>query len=58
MNRKMETQKNAGIWMDHFSVHLIDLSEEKNSHSISSKFTYNTKEEALSRSENIMHNKE
>lgn len=54
----METQKNAGIWMDHFSVHLIDLSEEKNSHSISSKFTYNTKEEALSRSENIMHNKE
>jgi len=54
----METQKTLGIWMDHLNANLIDLYAEKNSHSISSEFTFDIKEEALSRSENIMHNKE
>jgi stalled ribosome rescue protein Dom34 len=54
----METQKTLGIWMDYLNANLIDLYAEKNSHSISSEFTFDIKEEALSRSENLMHNKE
>ena len=53
----MKTQKNLGIWMDHSTANLIDLDPQKNNQSISSKFTFNTKEEALNRSENLMHNK-
>ena len=53
----METNKNLGIWMDHSIANLIDLNTKKNNHSISSKFTSNTKEEALNRSEKGMHNK-
>lgn len=54
----MKTRKNLGIWMDHSTAHLIDITEEENDHSISSKFTFSAKEEALTRSENIMQNKE
>jgi hypothetical protein len=57
-NKKMETNKNLGIWMDHSVANLIDVSAPKNSCTIHSKFTHDTKEEALSRSENLMHNKE
>lgn len=53
----METQKQLGIWMDHSSANLIDLNSKKKSHSIISKFTFDTKEEALNRSEKGMHNK-
>ena len=53
----METNKNLGIWMDHSIANLIGLNAQKNNHSISSKFTSNTKEEALNRSEKGMHNK-
>ncbi|NHN24781.1 hypothetical protein FIA58_003745 [Flavobacterium jejuense] len=53
----METQKNLGIWMDHSNAELIDLNSKKKSHVITSKFTFNTKEEALNRSEKSMHNK-
>lgn len=53
----MKTNKNLGIWMDHSISHLIDLNAKKNNRSISSKFTSNTKEEALNRSEKGMHNK-
>ena len=49
--------KNLGIWMDHSIAHLIDLNSKKKKHSIVSKFTFETKEEALTRSENLMHNK-
>jgi len=52
----METKNNLGIWMDHSTANLIDLNSNIN-HSINSEFTFNTKEEALSRSENLMHNK-
>ncbi|MDZ4681963.1 MAG: hypothetical protein SH848_08280 [Saprospiraceae bacterium] len=54
----MEPQKKLGIWMDHSTANLIDLNSKENCHSISSKFTFNAKEEALSRSESLMHNKE
>ncbi len=53
----MKTQKNLGIWMNHSTANLIDVHAKKNDHSILSKFTFNTKEEALSRSEKSMHNK-
>lgn len=52
----METIKNLGIWMDHSSAKLIDLNK-KNSNCIQSKFTFDTKEEALQKSESLMHNK-
>jgi len=54
----MKTQKKLGIWMDHSTANLIDLNTDKNNHSIVSKFTSVKKEEALSKSENLMHNKE
>uniref|UniRef100_UPI0040480D79 hypothetical protein n=1 Tax=Flavobacterium sp. TaxID=239 RepID=UPI0040480D79 len=53
----METQKNLGIWMDHATAQLIDLNSKKKSHSITSKFTFETKEAVLQRSEKSMHNK-
>lgn len=52
------TKKNLGIWMDHLHANLIDLDAVKNNHTIKSNFTFSVKEETLSRSENIMHNKE
>jgi len=54
----MEKQENLGVWMDHSTAHLIDVGAKKNNHAISSKFTSDTKEEALKRSESLMHNKE
>ncbi len=44
--------------MDHSTANLIDLNSTKEQHSITSEFTFDVKEEALSRSENLMHNKE
>lgn len=54
----METNKILGIWMDHSTANLIDLNSKKNSRSISSNFTHSEKEEALNKSESLMHNKE
>jgi stalled ribosome rescue protein Dom34 len=53
----MEIKKNIGIWMDHSNANLIDLQTGKSDHTIVSEFDFETKEEALQRSENIMHNK-
>jgi stalled ribosome rescue protein Dom34 len=53
----MKKQKTLGIWMDHSTANLIDLESKKDNHSIVSDFTFDTQEEALSRSENLMHNK-
>lgn len=55
---EMETKKHLGIWMDHLNAHLIDINSKKNNHSITSNFTFSTKEEALNKSEILMHNKE
>lgn len=54
----METKKYLGIWMDHLTAHLIDLNTITKNHSITSAFTFNAKENALKRSENLLHNKE
>lgn len=54
----METKKKLGIWMDHLNADLIDLSTQKNSFTITSKFNYYEKEKALNKSESLMHNKE
>lgn len=53
----METTKQLGIWMDHSIANFINLNTKKDV-SIISEFTFDVKEEALSRSEDIMHNKE
>jgi stalled ribosome rescue protein Dom34 len=53
----MKTQKNLGIWMDHSIANLIDFKAEKKNRAILSTFTSNTQEEALNKSENLMHNK-
>ncbi len=54
----MKALKNLGVWMDHSDANLIHLDTENSSSSITSKFTSGTKEEALHKSENLMHNKE
>ncbi len=53
----MKTQKKLGSWMDHSTANLIDLNFKKHRRSITSDFTFDTKEEALNKSENLMHNK-
>lgn len=53
----METKNNIGIWMDHSNAHLIEANPRGNKRSIASDFSFSTKEEALGRSENLMHNK-
>ncbi|WP_317898077.1 hypothetical protein [Aurantibacillus circumpalustris] len=54
----MDAIKTLGIWMDHSTADLIDMDTENSSSSITSKFTNNTKVEAMHKSENLMHNKE
>ena len=53
----MENNKNIGIWMDHAAANFIDINALENNHSIVSKFTYETMDEAIHKSENLMHNK-
>ena len=53
----MKANNNLGIWMDHSAANLIDINSKNECRSIVSKFTSETKEEALIRSESLMHNK-
>jgi stalled ribosome rescue protein Dom34 len=53
----MKTEKTLGIWLDHASAELIDLNLDTKMETIVSEFTFETKEEILSRSERSMHNK-
>lgn len=53
----MNTNKNLGIWMDHSTANLIALKGLKSIKKIESDFTHNKKEEALHKSEHLMHNK-
>lgn len=53
----MRKNKNLGIWMDHSAAQIIDLNSKNNNRSVVSEFTFDTKEEALSKSESLMHNK-
>ena len=55
----MTNTKNLGIWMDHSSAHLMEFTTDPiTTEIISSKFTHQEKEHSLSKSENLMHNKE
>jgi stalled ribosome rescue protein Dom34 len=54
----MKTKKNVGVWMDHSKAQVIDNSNMNEHATIHSNFNFTVKEEALNRSENLMHNKE
>ena len=55
----MTKTKNLGIWMDHSNAHLMEFTTDPiTTNIISSKFTHQEKEHSLSKSENLMHNKE
>jgi stalled ribosome rescue protein Dom34 len=53
----MKNKKTLGIWMDHSTANLIDLKAEENNLTIESKFDFDTQEEAIKKSEKLMHNK-
>ena len=55
----MTTVKNIGIWMDHSSAHLMELTTHPiETKVIESKFTHTVKEESFDKSEHLMHHKE
>jgi len=55
----MITVKNLGIWMDHSSAHLMELTGDPiETKTLESKFTHVEKEMSLGKSEHLMHNKE
>jgi len=55
----MKTAKNLGIWMDHLNANLMEFTPDPiETKSIKSEFTYQEKGLSLSKSENLMHNKE
>ena len=55
----MATGKKLGIWMDHNSAHIIEFPNGSTEQKIiESEFSQDSKQEALTRSEHIMHNKE
>jgi len=56
----MKTKKQIGIWMDHSSAHLFELTDDSNESTIIlSKFTHKDKEHSLFvKGESLMHNKE
>ena len=53
----MENTNTLGIWMDHTEAQLIDLQSTEQSYKMECEFTFEAKEEALTRSEKLMHNK-
>lgn len=55
----MTTAKKLGIWIDHSSAHLTEFTADPlETNTIESNFTYQDRQKALGRSENVMHNKE
>jgi hypothetical protein len=55
----MKAEKKLGIWMDHASAHLMEFTSNPiETKTIKSEFTHQVKEFSLSKSENLMHNKE
>jgi len=55
----MTTKKHMGIWMDHSAARIMDLVNNTiTTNIVESKFTHQEKEQSLSKSENLMHNKE
>lgn len=55
----MKTEKNLGIWMDHQTAHLMEFTTSPiETKTINSTFTPDEKQQALEKSESLMHNKE
>lgn len=55
----MKAVKKLGVWMDHSIAYLIEFTFDSFERiTIESEFTHQEKLEALSKSENLMHNKE
>jgi stalled ribosome rescue protein Dom34 len=54
----MHTIKKIGVWMDYAEANLIDVNKDVQHVTIHSEFNHHMKQEALERSERIMHNKE
>ena len=55
----MIRSKYLGIWMDHSNANLMELTAATiETKTIDSTFTHEAKEESLSKSESLMHNKE
>ena len=55
----MKTSKKVGIWMDHANAHVMEFTTDPiETKTISSKFTHEEMQHSLSKSENLMHNKE
>lgn len=55
----MKTASNIGIWMDHANAHLIEYRTDTiETNLLHATFIHQDKEEALRKSENLMHNKE
>lgn len=55
----MKTKKNMGIWMDHSAAHLMEfVNNTIVTNIVTSEFTHEEKAHALSKNENLMHNKE
>lgn len=55
----MAQERYLGIWMDHSVAHLMEYTHDPiQTKTIASKFTHQSKENALGKSENLMHNKE
>lgn len=54
----MESIRRIGIWMDHITAHLMEYKAEMKANIIESEFTHADKEESISKSEKLMHNKE
>lgn len=54
----MSKTKKVGIWMDHSAAHLFEFNQEATAlNTIANGFSNEDKQETLSRSEDIMHNK-
>jgi Lhr-like helicase len=54
-----ETANHLGIWMDHASAHLMDVTSDSIiTNAITLKFTHQSKEDVLRKGESHMHNKE
>ena len=55
----MRIEKKLGIWMDHSIAHVMEFSTDTiETENIESTFTHQEKEQSLTKSENLMHNKE
>jgi len=55
----MTQARYIGIWMDHSVAHLMEYKHDPiETITVASKFTHQAKENALGKSENLMHNKE